>query len=239
MVTTGPFYTAEQIRSRLGISTYVFEGQAPLDREGLKHVAEAGIATLEICDRRKAEPPDFLEEEPATMKGIVAACREFGLTVTSFHSRSISFHDLGLAAEIERSRRMIDHLLELGGKVWGTHVQIEHPETRAGYEALAKHYEGQDLKLVIENGTRMRRVQACIDWIDAIAHPQIGMIFDVGHERNAEGSNPMTIAQEPTRMLRWASGNPFRMACMAGVVRSTSPRWSGRKSRIFSGSEFS
>lgn len=197
MATTESFYTAEQIRARLGISTYVLHGQMPLDREGLKMIAEAGIATLEIIDERE----DYQEEDPATMKAIVSACREFGLSVTSFHSRSINYHELGLEAEIERSRRMIDHLLEIGGKIWGTHVKIEHPETRSGYEALAKQYEGQDLKLVVENGGR-QPIQACIDWIDAIGHPQIGMILDVGHERNAAGQNPMTLPGEPTEILR-------------------------------------
>jgi len=168
-----------------------------LGREALRQIADAGIATLEIIDERE----EYQEEDPSTMKAIVAACREFGLSVTSFHSRSINYHELGLDAEIERSKRMIDHLLAIGGKVWGTHVKIEHAETRLGYEALAKYYEGQDLKLVIENGGN-QPIQACIDWIDAVGHPQIGMILDVGHERNASGQNPMTLPGEPTEILR-------------------------------------
>lgn len=191
------FYTAEQIRCRLGISTWVLQGQVPLGRGALRHIAEAGVVTLEIIDERE----HFQEEDPSTMKAIVAACREFGLSVTSFHSRSINYQELGLDAEIERSKRMIDHLLDVGGKVWGTHVKIAHPETRLGYEVLAKYYEGQDLKLVIENGGR-QPIQACIDWVDYIGHSQIGILLDVGHERNASGKNPMTIAGEPTRILR-------------------------------------
>lgn len=197
MTTRAPFYTAEQTRSRLGISTWVLHGQMSLGREALRQIADAGIATLEIIDERE----EYQEEDPSTMKAIVAACREFGLSVTSFHSRSINYHELGLDAEIERSKRMIDHLLAIGGKVWGTHVKIEHAETRLGYEALAKYYEGQDLKLVIENGGN-QPIQACIDWIDAVGHPQIGMILDVGHERNASGQNPMTLPGEPTEILR-------------------------------------
>ena len=190
-------YSAEQIRSRLGISTWVLHGQIPLGREALRQIAEAGIATLEIIDLRD----EFQEEEPSTMKESLDACREFGLSVTSFHSRSINYHELGLEAEIDRSKRMLDHLLEVGGNVWGTHVRIEHEETRKGYEALARYYEGQDLKLVVENGGK-QNIQACIDWIDDIGHPQIDMILDVGHERNASGQNPMTLPGDPTRILR-------------------------------------
>jgi len=197
MAAKESFYTAEEIRARLGISTYVLHGQIPMGREGLKRIADGGIVTLEIIDERD----QFQEEDPATMKAIVTACQELDLSVTSFHSRSINYHELGLEAEIERARRMIDHLLEIGGKVWGTHVRIEHPETRAGYEALARHYEGQDVKLVVENGGN-QPIRTCIDWIDAIGHPQIGMILDVGHERNAAGENPMTLHGEPTNILR-------------------------------------
>lgn len=197
MTTTEPKYTAEQIRSRLGISTWVLHEAASLEREGLQQIAEAGIVTLEIIDKRD----DYQEEDPSTMKELLDACREFGLSITSFHSRSINYHELGVDAEIERSKRMIDHMLDVGGRVWGTHVQIEHAETRLGYEALAKFYEGQDLKLVIENGGK-QTIQRCIDWIDAIGHPQIGMILDVGHERNAAGQNPMTLPGDPTKILR-------------------------------------
>ena len=197
MATGDSAYTAEEIRSRLGLSTWVLHGQAPVGREALEQIAEAGVVTLEIIDERDA----YQEEEPSTMKAMIDACRELGLSITSFHSRSINYRELGLNAEIERSKAMIDHLLEVGGKVWGTHVRIEHQETRAGYEALAKHYEGQDLRLVVENGGK-QTIQACIDWIDDIGHPQIGMILDVGHERNAAGQNPMCLAGEPMEILR-------------------------------------
>ena len=142
-----PFYTAEQVRSRLGISTYVLYGQMPLQRKAMELIAKAGIAAIEILDQRE----DFQEEAPRTMREIAAACRESGVSVTSFHSRSVDFHELGLNAEIERSKRVIDHLLDIGGTVWGTHVRIMHKETRLGYEALAKYCEGENMKLVIEN----------------------------------------------------------------------------------------
>jgi len=198
MTTGDATYTAEEIRSRLGLSTWVLHGQAPTGREALEQIAGAGIVTLEIIDERDA----YREEEPSTMEAIIDACREFELSITSFHSRSINYHELGLDAEIDRSKRMLDHLLEVGGKVWGTHVRIEHKETRAGYEALARHYEGQDLKLVVENSGAKQEIQDCIDWIDEIGHPQIGMILDVGHDRNTAGQNPMCLAGEPTRILR-------------------------------------
>ena len=200
MSIPNPAYTAEEVRARLGISTVVFIGQDLPWHDLMRQIADAGIVTLEVLDRRE----EYQEEDPDTMNSIVEAIREAGLTVTSFHSRSVDFQRLGLEAEIERSRRMIDHLIELGGAVWGTHVQIADPATRAGYEALARRYEGQGLSLTIENfGFSGRQdIRSCIDWIDSIGHPAIGQILDVGHERNEQGLNPMTLPGEPTRILR-------------------------------------
>lgn len=189
------FYTVEEIRSRLGISTLVFD-ETPVDRESYRLIAEAGIRYVEILDRRDT----FQEEDPASASDITAACREFGLSIISFHSRSVKFAELGVEPEVERSKRMIDHLLALGGKVWGTHVRVEHPETRAGYEALARYYEGADLNLVVENFTT-QSIREVVDWIDAVGHPQVGMILDVGHERTADGEDVMTFAGRPTEIL--------------------------------------
>ena len=207
------FYTADQIRLRLGISTYILSEQKPLDRDGLKLIAEAGIPTIEILDDRE----QFQEEDPSTMKQIVAACKDLGLSIASFHSRRIDYRERsirtpvefgppnrfkGLKAEIERSKRIIDHLLDLGGSVWCTHMGIEMEELRPAFETLAKHYEGENIKLLIENGGWMTNpVRAAIEWLDDIDHPQIGMLLDVGHTRNSAGWNPMTIPGEASKIL--------------------------------------
>ena len=193
-------YTAEEIRSRLGISTYAVPSD-PFDRKGLEEIARAGISHLEILDIRD----QFQEETPQTMKDIVAACRDLGLSITSFHSCSINYAQTGQAEwqkEVDRSKRMIDHLISIGGKVWGTHVLISQPQTKDAYYQLAKYYEGQDISLVVENFGPRQSVPACIEWIDSIAHPQIGMILDVGHERNTQKQNPMTIPGQPTKIIQ-------------------------------------
>ena len=208
-------YTAEEIRSRLGVSTFAFDGR-PLDRKDLEDIAQAGISHLEILDNRD----QFQEETPQTMKDIVAACRDLGLSITSFHSCSINYAQTGqaeLQKEVDRSKRMIDHLISVGGKVWGTHVYISEPQTKDAYYQLAKYYEGQDICLVIENFGPTQSVQACIEWIDSIAHPQIGMIFDVGHERNAQDQNPMTIPGQPTSIIH-AIGHRLRHIHLMDVV---------------------
>ena len=196
MVQADTFYTAQEVRARLGISTMVFDDDTPLDRDAFRVIADAGIATVEIIDRREV----FQEEDPASMADVVANCRDFGLTVTSFHSRSVRFNERGVGPEVERSKRMIDHLLALRGKVWGTHAKTQDPETRAGYEALARHYEGADVSLVVEN-FNAQPIREVIEWIDGLGHPQVGMILDVGHEITPEGQDVFTFPGKPTEIL--------------------------------------
>jgi sugar phosphate isomerase/epimerase len=39
-------------------------------------------------------------------------------------------------------------------------------------------------------------------FLDQIDHPQVGLILDVGHVRNLNGANPMTIPGGPTSVLQ-------------------------------------
>lgn len=198
MATDG-FFSADELRARLGVSTVVIDEDTPLDCKVFSSIAGAGIATVEIIDRRD----EFHEEDPASMAGVVAACRGAGLTVTSFHSRSVQFQERGVEAEVARSRRMVDHLLSIGGTVWGTHAAIEEPETTEGYAALAEHYADEDLSLVVENFARPgQQIEDVIAWLDRMDHARVGMILDVGHELTDEGENVFTVAGQPTRLLR-------------------------------------
>lgn len=195
-------YTTEDIRSRLGISTTAVP--VPLDRASLESISEAGISHLEISEIRD----QFHEEEPQTMAEIVSICRDLGLSISSFHSPSIISYpndQSQWAREIDRSKRIIDHLISIGGRIWGTHVRITDEKTKDAYYELAKYYEGQDISLVIESDdTALQDAQACVEWIDSISHPQIGLLLDVGHERdrNAPQQNPMTISGQAARIIK-------------------------------------
>lgn len=195
-------YTAQQIRSRLGISTAAV--RPPLDRESLESIRQAGISYLEISEIRD----QFQEEEPQTMKEIVAVCRDLGLSINAFHSPSIVNYPNDKSQwqkEIDRSKRIIDHLISIGGRIWGTHVRITDGKTRDAYYELAQCYEGQDIRLVVESDDLSEQdAQAAIEWIDAISHPQIGLLLDVGHERkrDAPDQNPMTIPNQAAGIIK-------------------------------------
>ena len=38
-------------------------------------------------------------------------------------------------------------------------------------------------------------------FLDKLDHPQVGMLLDIGHVRNSNGENPMTLPGGPTRVL--------------------------------------
>ena len=187
-------YSTEEIRSRLGISTSALADKL-LDPSSLEEIRRAGIQYLEIMENPMNQ---FQEEDPKTMKGIVLACKDLGLSIRSFHTLSIDFARGGenqRHKEVERSKRIIDHLISIGGNVWVTHIPITEEKAKKSYGELAKYYEGQDICLVVENNmSASQSIQACIEWIDSISHSQIGLLLDVGHERNAQNQNPMTIS---------------------------------------------
>jgi sugar phosphate isomerase/epimerase len=70
------------------------------------------------------------------------------------------------------------------------------------YEELARYVENTDARITVENFTSPETsVEDRMAFLDKIDHPQVGMILDIGHVRNADGENPMTVPGEPTRVI--------------------------------------
>lgn len=188
------FYSEEEIRNRLGISTFAFHGIRPLDKAALNDIRANGISIIEIFP----EAGQFSFEEPDSRRDIRTECEAIGLSVASFHCPSINYgaeDESARRAEVERSKRMIDTLISLGGRVWVIHADINSDQTKKTFAELAQHYEGQDVYLAIENG---RNLNDYASFVDAIAHQRVGMIVDIGHTRTANGINPMTTPSGPT-----------------------------------------
>ena len=198
--TVDSFYSEEEIRSRLGISTLVFHGVRVLDKAALNEIRANGIGIIEIFP----EAEQFSFEEPSSMCDIRTECEAIGLSVASFHCPSINYgaeDESERRAEVERSKRMIDTLISLGGRVWVVHADINLDQTKKTFEELVQHYEGQDVYLAIENGRDLRDY---VTFVDAIAYPQVGMIVDIGHTRTSDNANPMTLPSGPTEQFRIA-----------------------------------
>jgi sugar phosphate isomerase/epimerase len=197
-----PGFGENEIRERLGVTTWLLEGNVPFEIGAFEEIYEAGIRAVEIAQNRGR----YREEDPPSMVELVRAIRGAGLRVSAFHARGIDFGDGSVAAcnrEVERAVRMIDHMIALGGRVFGTHVKAGDPAARRGYEMLARHFEGMPVKLVIENRRGGgQSVAELIELVDSIDHPNIGILFDVSHERDANGMNPMATPGEAGKIIR-------------------------------------
>ena len=201
--TNTGFYSENEIRDRLAISTFFVRGIRTLDQEILGQVRDSGIAAIEINE----DPAHFTLDDPESMRDIKEACENLGLAVATYHTHQTDFEVDSEAARqerVDRCKRQIDTLLWMGGRIWGCHALVKTPATRKSMEELLRHIEGLDVDLVVENFGLGQTIEDNAAFIDSVDHPQVGMIIDIGHVRNQEGQNPMLTPGVPTEKLRQA-----------------------------------
>ena len=202
MSESSQFYTVEEIRKRLSISTIVFWEYRPIGERSLEELARHGIRRIELLQ----SPEQFDMANARSMRFIGEACRSCGVEVGAYHAHKTNFSDLDTEAErsarVDLCRRQIDTMLELGGTVWGSHARAADATLVRCYEELARHIEGTEAAIAVENfKSEGMWVEDRMAFLDEIDHPQVGMILDIGHVRNREGANPMTLPGGPTRVL--------------------------------------
>ena len=204
------FYTAEEIRRCLSISTLVFLKYRPIGEGALGELARHGIRRIELMESRE----QFDMAGARSMKLIGEVCRSCGVEIAAYHAWETNFSDLDTETKrrkrVDFCRRQIDTMLDLGGTVWGSHARVERTvigsdarEAQACvlikcYEELARHAEGTAATLALENFGGPEDQMAILDRID---HPQVGLILDIGHVRDSDAVNLMTLPGGPTRVL--------------------------------------
>ncbi len=210
------FYTVDEIKSRMSMSTVVFWQYRPIGEDALWEMARHGITRIELLE----SPEQFDMTDLRSMRHVEKACRSCGIEIVAYHAHKTHFSDLDTeekrAVHVDRCRRQIDTMLELGGRVWGSHARTTDGTLQRCYEELAKHVEGTAASIAVENFKDAGLwVEDRVAFLDRIGHPQVGMILDVGHVRNAEGANPMTLPGGPTAVLRLC-GRHLRFVHMHG-----------------------
>jgi sugar phosphate isomerase/epimerase len=194
-------YTTEEIRDRLSISTFVFWGHRPVDRGAFEELASHGIERIELLE--SLEQYDMTDA--SSMKLMGEACRSAGIQVVAFHCFRTDFNEVederARRDRVDRCRRQIDTMLELGGTLWGCHAKEANSIVVKSFEELARHIEGTEAVITVENTTRGPNVEDRVEFLDAMDHPQVGMILDIGHVRNDDRINPMTLKGGPTQVL--------------------------------------
>jgi sugar phosphate isomerase/epimerase len=150
------FYTVEELRKRLSISTLVFWEYRPIGQSTLEELARHGIRRIELLE----SPEQFDMTDVRSMRFIKEACRSCGIEVVAYHAHKTNFSDLDTEVKrIERvdfCRRQIDTMLDLGGKLWGSHARAADATLVKCYEELARHVEGTPAAIAVENFTAER-----------------------------------------------------------------------------------
>ena len=197
------FYTVEEIRNRLSISTFVFWAYRPISENVFQELADHGIRKIELFESRE----QFDMADAGSMRLIGKTLRSCGLELTAYHAHETFFSDLESEAQrvarVDFCRRQIDTMLDLGGVVWGSHAQHATRMVVQCYEDLVRHVEGTPAVITIENFPRQdHMVEDRMKFLNQINHPKVGMILDIGHVRNSEGLNQMTVPGGPTEVLQ-------------------------------------
>ena len=189
------YYTADEIRRRLSISTLVFQGYRPFGEEALQELVREDIRRIELVE----SPDQYDLSDIRAMRLVDATCRKSGVEVVAYHAYMTTFEGMDTEAQrqerVDVCRRQIDTLLELGGTFWCCHALETDEIVERSYRELAQHVEGTDAVIAVENINRPKlQVEDRVRFLDRLDHPKVGMILDVAHEFDAEGVNPMAVA---------------------------------------------
>ena len=181
-------WTSEEISARLGISTAVFRG--PLRPAQIAQIREAGITRIEISVSRQRV--DY--HSAVQVSGIRNECERQGIAVVSVHGSS----DLAYRSEDEAERQQVveDSLeairfaVEMGASVYGAHFGFGD-QARKTVADLLEQTDGLNIKLTTENqmGQDLGR---CRSFVEAVGSDRFGLVVDIGHARDPDGTNPFT-----------------------------------------------
>ncbi len=210
------FYTVEEITGRMSMSTVVFWRYRPIGEDALRELARHGITRIELLE----SPEQFDMTDLSSMRLVQRACRACGIEIVAYHAHMTHFSDLDTeekrVARVDRCKRQIDTMLELGGRLWGSHARGADGTLERCYRELARHVEGTAASIAVENFKDAGMwVEDRVAFLDRVGHPKVGMILDVGHVRNTQGANPMTLHGGPTAVLRLC-GRYLRFVHMHG-----------------------
>ena len=196
------FWTEQEIRDRISISTYVFSGFQPICERTLSELTSGGIRKIELS--QSPQRYDVSNKESMRfMRELFSSC---GIELVAFHCNHVSFDRIRTEQErvetVDVCKKQLDTLMELGGTVWGSHAGTADIIVTKSYEELARYVEGTDVAVTVENFPYVgREVEDRVAFLDSLNHPNAGMILDIGHVIDGSNGNPMAVPGGPTRVI--------------------------------------
>ena len=181
-------WTAEEISSRIGISTAVFPRGTDLDERQIAQVRAVGIERIEIS--RLPMAVDY--HDPARVREVRRICEAQGVQVVSVHG------PLGLAynredeemrrALVEESLAVIRFAAEMGASIYVAHFGYKEHGKKTVTELL-EATDDLDICLTTENQGG-QPIEPFAQVVDEVGSERFGVILDIGHPRDPDGVNP-------------------------------------------------
>jgi len=186
-VEAGLPYTAEEIASRLGISTAVYQKE-PLGARHIAAIRELGIRFIEVTmlpERFDASNKDQVEE-------VLGECKRQKVSIASIHgSLQLKYDD----PDEQKRLAAADHLLEeirfaerAGADIVVAHFGTNDQSRKTATELLEKTRDLR-VRLTVENMRGGLKPYAA--FVDKIGSERFGLTVDIGHLRDDDAVNPM------------------------------------------------
>ena len=188
-------WTPQEIEARLGCSTVVFPRDRLLLTEDIARMREYGITLIEICDL--GEPAHLDIHDRSHISQVMSECERQGLSIVANHSPGFPYTDVD---EDIRKKAVSEGVVaakvaeEMGAGVLVCHFETDAQSEKSVTEML-EQLQGYSVKLAIENGKDLADYTA---FVDKIGSAQFGMVVDIGHTRDEDGTNPF-IKKERAR----------------------------------------
>ena len=201
-----PQWTAEEINTRLGISTAIYQ-RIPISARHIAGIRESGITRIELSiitgsldHRNRRQVTEILNE-----------CQKQGVTVVGVHGP----FKLPYNSEDEEERKIVvrESLLairfaeEAGAPIYVAHFGFRENSKETVVELL-KLTDGFRIKLTTENGRELRDYMAIVD---NIGSDRFGMAVDIGHTRDSDGINPFVKKEKARQTLAQCGDRVFHI----------------------------
>ena len=183
-------WSRDGIAARIGASTVALP---PEEKLGARHLAlweKTGIAKMEISGYG-VPSTHYDPNDRRQIKEIAAAAVDHGIEICSVHAPG---DERRFAAECDAERKTAvqeaiiagEAALEFGASILVCHLGTTSGSAKSARELLNR-FAGTDLRIVVENGERLREFA---DFVDRVGGDRFGMVVDIGHARDADGINP-------------------------------------------------
>lgn len=188
---TGATWTPAELRTRLAISTAVYQ-KVRLGARQIAEIREAGIQKIELSC--VAGCFDYQDQQQASE--VLNACEAEGVEIVALHGP----FKLPYGEETEEARKQvvseslpaIRFAEEAGAGIYVGHFGRE-AHSRRNIEELLALTESLQVKLTTEN--MGGKLGPYVFFVGEIGAPRLGLTVDIGHSRDEDGRNPFTAAE--------------------------------------------